>query len=104
MKVLLDIPDSKAASLMDVLKSISYVKTKPLTDAKALLLEELREAVEEMKSGRADAVVTGPVSKEGLQAVGFPFPGQTEFVAAACSYAPGDAVMMLADRASWPRI
>ena len=24
-------------------------------------------------------MVTGPVSKEGLQAVGFPFPGQTEF-------------------------
>ena len=49
MKVLLDIPDSKAASLMDVLRSISYVRAKPLTDAKALLLEELRDAVEEMK-------------------------------------------------------
>jgi hypothetical protein len=49
MKVLLDIPDNKATSFMDVIKSISYVKTKPLTDAKALLLEEIREAVEEMK-------------------------------------------------------
>lgn len=49
MKILLDIPDSKASSLMEVLKSISYVKTKPLTDTKALLMEELREAVEEMK-------------------------------------------------------
>lgn len=49
MKVLLDIPDNKAASLMDVLSSISYVKAKPLTDAKALLMEEMREAVEEMK-------------------------------------------------------
>ena len=49
MKVLLDIPDNKAASLMDVLKSISYIKAKPLTDAKALLMEEIREAVEEMK-------------------------------------------------------
>ena len=34
---------------MDVLKSISYVMAKPLTDAKALLMEEIREAVEEMK-------------------------------------------------------
>lgn len=49
MKVLLDIPDNKATSPMDVLSSISYVKAKPLTDAKAFLLEELREAVEEMK-------------------------------------------------------
>ncbi len=49
MKVLLDIPDNKASSLMDVLKSISYVKAKPLTNAKALLMEEIIEAVEEMK-------------------------------------------------------
>lgn len=49
MKVLLDIPDNKAASLMDVLKSISYIKAKPLTDAKALLMEEIKEAVVEMK-------------------------------------------------------
>lgn len=49
MKVLLDIPDNKAASLLDVLKSISYLKTKPITETKALLLVELKEAVEEMK-------------------------------------------------------
>ena len=53
MKVLLDIPDKKAASLMEVLKSISYVKAKPLTDAKALLMEEIKDAVEEMKLIRA---------------------------------------------------
>jgi hypothetical protein len=53
MKVLLDIPDNKASSLMDVLKSISYVKAKQLTDAKAQLMEEIREAVEEMKLIRA---------------------------------------------------
>ena len=53
MKILLDIPDNKAASLMDVLRSISYVKAKPLTDSKALLMEEIKEAVEEMKLIRA---------------------------------------------------
>ena len=58
MKVLLDIPDAKAFSLLDVLHHISYVKTKPLTDAKALLMSEIREAVEEMKlirSGKKQA-------------------------------------------------
>ncbi|OYU95380.1 MAG: hypothetical protein CFE21_09525 [Bacteroidetes bacterium B1(2017)] len=49
MKVLLDIPDNKAASLMDVLRSISYVRAKTITDEKALLMEEIKEAVEEMK-------------------------------------------------------
>ncbi|OAV69018.1 hypothetical protein Barb6_02013 [Bacteroidales bacterium Barb6] len=49
MKVLLDIPDAKASSLMDVLQHISYVKAKPLTDVKARLMTEIREAVEEMK-------------------------------------------------------
>lgn len=34
MKVLLDIPDNKAASLMDVLENISYVKAKPITEKK----------------------------------------------------------------------
>ena len=53
MKVLLDIPDDKASSLLDVLRSISYIKGKPLTDTKALLMEEIREAVEEMKLIRA---------------------------------------------------
>ncbi|MFA4851046.1 MAG: hypothetical protein WC868_08990 [Bacteroidales bacterium] len=53
MKILLDIPDSKVYSLMELLKSISYVTAKPITDAKAKLMEEIREAVEEMKLIRA---------------------------------------------------
>lgn len=53
MKVLLDIPDNKASSLMEVLKSISYIKTKKLTDSKAELMIEIREAVKEMKLIRA---------------------------------------------------
>jgi len=49
MKVLLDIPDNKASSLMEVLKSISYVKAKQITDSKAQLMVEIREAVEEIR-------------------------------------------------------
>jgi len=49
MKILLDIPDNKASSFLDVIRSISYVKAKMLTDTKAKLIEEIREAVEEMK-------------------------------------------------------
>lgn len=49
MKVLLEIPDNKASSLMELLKSISYVKAKTLTDSKTKLTQEIKDAVEEMK-------------------------------------------------------
>jgi len=47
----------------------------------AAAMAALDQAVGELAQGRAAAVVTGPVSKEGLQAIGFPFPGQTEYFA-----------------------
>lgn len=53
MKILLDIKDDKAFHLLEVLKGLSHVKTKQLTDAKAQLMSEIREAVEEMKEIRA---------------------------------------------------
>ena len=53
MKVLLDIPDNQASSLIEVFRSISYIKVKPLTDAIALLMEEIRYAVKKMKLIRA---------------------------------------------------
>ena len=55
----------------------------PDAQSAAAALAALEEAVRQLKDGRADAVVTGPVSKEGLQALGFPYPGQTEYFAAA---------------------
>jgi hypothetical protein len=49
MKVLLDIKDNKASFVMELLHSLSFVKTRKLTDEKAQLIEEINEAVEEMK-------------------------------------------------------
>ncbi len=49
MRVLLDIKDNKAAFVMELLNSFSFIKTKELSKEKALLLEEINEAVEEMK-------------------------------------------------------
>ena len=53
MKVLLDIKDSKASSPLEVLNGLQYVKVKPISCEKALLIEEIKEAVEEMKLIRA---------------------------------------------------
>ncbi len=49
MKVLLDIKDSKASFVMELLHSLSFVKAKPLSIHKAKILEDVKEAVEEMK-------------------------------------------------------
>jgi hypothetical protein len=49
MKVLLDIPDSKASFFMELLKNFSFIKAKPLSTYKAKVLEDVKEAVEEMK-------------------------------------------------------
>src|SRR6476659_5649889 len=59
-------------------------------------LDSLEIAVGLARSGSASAVVTGPVAKEQLYAIGFQHPGQTEFVAERCGVAPGNVVMMLA--------
>ena len=48
MRVLLAIKDSKAMPLLEVLKGLSYVKTKMISEEKALLMEEIKEAVEEL--------------------------------------------------------
>lgn len=48
------------------------------------------------RSGAASALVTGPVSKARLYAIGFSHAGQTEFVAERCGVSPDNAVMMLA--------
>lgn len=59
-------------------------------------LDALELAVGLARSGSAAAVVTGPVAKEQLYAIGFAHPGQTEFVAERCGVASGNVAMMLA--------
>jgi 4-hydroxythreonine-4-phosphate dehydrogenase len=54
----------------------------------------IRSATQDVLSGKAAAIVTCPITKEGLKAAGVPFPGHTEFLAHLCGGA--DVVMMLA--------
>jgi 4-hydroxythreonine-4-phosphate dehydrogenase len=68
----------------------------PDADGARLALHSLVEATALARDGQAGAVVTAPIAKGELAKVGFDFPGQTEFLAAACERDPDDAVMMLA--------
>jgi 4-hydroxythreonine-4-phosphate dehydrogenase len=52
---------------------------KPTRESAQAALDALEASARLLRETDAAAVVTGPVSKEGLQAIGFPFPGQTEF-------------------------
>ena len=54
---------------------------KPTRESAQAALDSLEEAARLLKETDAAAVATAPVSKEGLQSVGFRFPGQTEFFA-----------------------
>ncbi len=59
MKVLLDIKDSKVPFVMELLDSLKFVKVKPLSDEKAVLTEDIKEAVNEMnliKQGKIQGI------------------------------------------------
>ena len=61
-----------------------------------LALASLEAATGLAVSGAAAAVITGPIAKARLADVGFAYPGQTEFCAAAAGVSSRDAVMLLA--------
>ena len=61
-----------------------------------LALASLQWGAKLALSGLASGVVTAPVSKGALAAIGWDYPGQTEFLADACGLPYRDAVMMLA--------
>jgi 4-hydroxythreonine-4-phosphate dehydrogenase len=43
----------------------------------------LKRAVEDLKEGKIQALVTGPINKDNIQSEDFKFPGHTEFLAEA---------------------
>ena len=68
----------------------------PSPEGARLALASLQWGVKFALSGVAAGLVTAPVSKAALAAVGWDYPGQTEFLADACGRPWRDAVMMLA--------
>ena len=55
---------------------------RPTAESARAAWDALEDAARFVRDGTIQAVVTGPVHKESLHAIGFPFPGQTEFFAA----------------------
>lgn len=59
----------------------NIVLGEPTKETSTAALQALEEGAQKLKSGEIDAIVTAPVSKEGLHDLGFNYPGQTEFFA-----------------------
>lgn len=74
----------------------AYRPGEPGESGARLALASLELATALAIERRAAALVTGPISKAELAAIGFGHPGQTEFVADRNRIAADDAVMMLA--------
>ena len=79
-KALAQLPGDAEYRLMGA--EIAATPGRPDTHTARAAMEHLELAAEALRTCAIDAVVTAPVCKEGLHAVGFEFPGQTEFFAA----------------------
>lgn len=60
MKVILDIKDGKAVFVMELLSSLSFVKARLLSDENAVLVDEIKEAVEDLKLVRQGKLKARP--------------------------------------------
>ena len=95
-------PDEAAAcfeNALPVIRIDSAGETRPgqpTLEGARNSLDALELAVGLTRSGASSALVTGPVSKAQLYAIGFTHPGQTEFIAERCGIAEDMVAMMLA--------
>jgi 4-hydroxythreonine-4-phosphate dehydrogenase len=87
-----------AAAGLPVLAALDGPLTpaRPSPDGARLALASLQWGAKLVLTGEAAGLVTAPISKGALAAVGWDYPGQTEFLAEACGRPYRDAVMMLA--------
>jgi len=63
MKVLLDIRENKALFIMELLSSFSFVKVQPVTDEKALLLQEIKESVDNLNLVKRGKMTARPAKE-----------------------------------------
>jgi 4-hydroxythreonine-4-phosphate dehydrogenase len=74
--------DGNTLNVVNVTVAREYAKCRPTTEGGLLSGRCIEKAVELIQSGKADALVTSPISKEALRLAGIPYPGHTEMLAA----------------------
>jgi 4-hydroxythreonine-4-phosphate dehydrogenase len=86
----------EALPILRVKTDTEVVPGRPDLEGARNALDSLEFSVGLTRAGTASGLVTGPVSKTQLYAIGFAHPGQTEFVAERCGVASELVAMMLA--------
>lgn len=76
------LPVTVAAKIPVGLDDFAATPGRPDGDGALVAWAAMERAARGVQSGEFAGVVTGPVSKERLAAIGYPYPGQTEFFAA----------------------
>lgn len=74
--------DTPAQKIAVGLEDFAATPGSPNGDGALVAWAAMERAASGTKAGEFDGVVTGPVSKEWLARIGYPYPGQTEFFAA----------------------
>jgi 4-hydroxythreonine-4-phosphate dehydrogenase len=98
---LISSPDEAAGCFGRVLPLIQIEDTGPIVPGEPDLagarcaLDSLEMAAGLARSPMVGGLVTAPIAKAQMYAIGFAHPGQTEFVAERCGIASANAVMML---------
>jgi 4-hydroxythreonine-4-phosphate dehydrogenase len=86
----------RALPIMQMEDPGEIIPGQPNLEGARCSLDSLEHAAGLARSGTARALVTAPVSKIQLYAIGFTHPGQTEFIAERCGVASDNTVMLLA--------
>lgn len=73
--------ETRAAKIPVGLEEFSATPGRPSGEGALVAWAAMERAAAGCKAGEFSGMVTGPVSKAGLAAIGYPFPGQTEFFA-----------------------
>jgi len=77
--------NSKRANIIDCLDDNVRVELgKSTTHAGECALKPLQMAIDDLKAGKIDALVTAPINKNNMQSSEFTFPGHSEYLAKRC--------------------
>lgn len=74
-------------------ENVNITLGKPSDISGKYAFKSLEAAVQDLKAGYLDGLVTAPINKEAMNLAGFPFPGHTEYLTQELS--KGDSLMLM---------
>lgn len=93
-----EIKGSKAHLLEVWKEKVSIEPGTPSEEAGKYAFKSLKAAVDDLKAGKIDALVTAPINKKTIQSEDFDFPGHTEYLQSADG-AEDSLMLMLSEKA-----